>query len=368
MYFFSLFNSTSDSCAVEVHQLIQIHQVTTMTIKDLLEGKQVKWIEVNVIEALSPTRYIVADTTGVAIMEVTPDHSKYVEVGKGVKLVKPSKVSADEIANDKRFSPMKTKAKVIKNPNSERVTVLRNKPKLSGNQAEYVEFKTIKNEFKESAIVGKILAYVVNVSRVIDGNFGKYRIVSLRDSSSEQLTLGLYEPHVEKLQDNQVYAFTKLKKTVLKTDGSIRLGTTKFTQIVKGSEGENELFINIQVAESVIEGGCIMISNFSGYKSCPTHATKLDEDGECLGCRSQIDPNNAVNDFYCVLQVDNGDDIESILAFRRLFKKIQLDIDALEDSLEKNIVGKRIKIHYNTKDDENKTNIAVKIDIVENHA
>ena len=90
--------------------------IDTMTIQDLIDGVKVNWIHVNVIEQLSPTRYIVGDATGLAIMEVASDHVENVEVAKGVKLTKPSKVDVDEIVSDKRFNPMKTKAKVIPEP------------------------------------------------------------------------------------------------------------------------------------------------------------------------------------------------------------------------------------------------------------
>ena len=83
------------------------------------------------------------------------------------------------------------------------------------------------NEYKEQAIVQNTLLYVTNVSRLIDGQYGKYRICNIRDTQSVALTLGLYEPHVEKMEDDQVYKMTKLKKVVMKNDGSVRLATNR---------------------------------------------------------------------------------------------------------------------------------------------
>ena len=200
-------------------------------------------------------------------------------------------------------------------------------------------------------------------SRVIDGSYGKYRICNLRDSSSESLSLSLYEPHVEKIEEHQVYLFTKLKKGVLKSDGSIRLSTTKFSQIVGGSQAENELFANVQVADSLIEGPCIMFTNYSSYDSCPTHTKKVDVDGECQICGTKIDPNNVVKDFHCVLHIENNDDIMPILVFKRLLNKLPFNMEEAEESLEQLVVGKTVKIHYNTKEDQDKTNVAVKIDV-----
>ena len=103
-----------------------------MTIQDLIDGVKVNWIHVNVIEQLSPTRYIVGDATGLAIMEVASDHVENVEVAKGVKLTKPSKVDVDEIVSDKRFNPKKTETKVIPEPDAGRLVELRSKSKGVG--------------------------------------------------------------------------------------------------------------------------------------------------------------------------------------------------------------------------------------------
>ena len=54
-----------------------------MTIKQLLDGVKVSWIHVNVVEQLSPTHFIVGDGTGLAIMEIDPNHVMHVEVGQG---------------------------------------------------------------------------------------------------------------------------------------------------------------------------------------------------------------------------------------------------------------------------------------------
>ena len=71
-----------------------------MTIKQLMDGVKVNWIQVTIIEQVTACKYIVADTTGIAAMEVPEEFIKYIEVGKGVKLVKPGKHGEDFIACD----------------------------------------------------------------------------------------------------------------------------------------------------------------------------------------------------------------------------------------------------------------------------
>ena len=80
-----------------------------MTIKQLLDGVQVKWLHVNIIEKVSLNQYIVGDSTGLAIMEVSS--GKHVEVGQGLKLIKPRKDEDDSIVADDKFTPMKTKSR-----------------------------------------------------------------------------------------------------------------------------------------------------------------------------------------------------------------------------------------------------------------
>ena len=340
-----------------------------MTIKQLLDGVKVSWIHANVIEKLSATQFIVGDATGIAIMETDQNHENHVEVGHGVKLVKPSKINEDEISMDKKFTPMKTKPKKIPEPCIERIEALRAKSKhesqrTSGDQNSFITFETIMNEYKELAIVKSALVYVTNVSRLIDGTYGKYRICKLRDTASVELSLSLYEPHVEKLEEHEVYRITKLKKVVLKSDGSVRLATTKYTKIVQGSSNEVALFANIQIAENVVEGPCIMYSNLSLYQSCPQHSLKLDVDGECVRCDAKIDPDKALSDFHCTLQIEVEEDVQPVLIFKRHVQKIlKLENENMNECLEDELVGKELRVHFNTEEGGD-GKIAVKVDIL----
>ena len=340
-----------------------------MTIKQLLDGVKVSWIHVNVMEQLSPTHFIVGDGTGLAIMEIDPNHVMHVEVGQGIKLVKPNKVTEDEISSDKRFTPMKTKSKTIPKASMERMRALRTKFETQpqthvGDQTDFIAFETIVNEYKAQAIVKSTLVYVTSKSRLIDGTYGKYRICNLRDNASVALTLSLYEPHIEKLEEHEVYKITKLKKVVMKTDESVRLATTKYTKIEKASPNEVALFTNIKIAENVVEGSCIMYTNLTSYQSCQKHQSKLDVDGECERCQAKIDQEKSFQDFYCNLQIEDGEDVQAILVFKRhLTKIIQLEDNNLEESLEDKLVGKVVRVHFNSKDNSD-DKIAVKVDLV----
>ena len=61
-----------------------------MTILDLLNGKTVNYIQVKVLKHINPDQYIVGDRTGLAILNLDSDKRQNIEVGKGLKMVKPS--------------------------------------------------------------------------------------------------------------------------------------------------------------------------------------------------------------------------------------------------------------------------------------
>ena len=86
-----------------------------MTIAQLMDGVKKNWIEVLVLEKITETQYIVGDGSGLAIMQISDetDHAANIQVGKNLKLVKPTVKPPDVIINDKRFSPMKCKSKPI---------------------------------------------------------------------------------------------------------------------------------------------------------------------------------------------------------------------------------------------------------------
>ena len=51
-------------------------EIQKMTIQSLIDGVKLTWIHINVIEELSQSRFIVGDSTGLAIMEIAPGHKK----------------------------------------------------------------------------------------------------------------------------------------------------------------------------------------------------------------------------------------------------------------------------------------------------
>ena len=338
-----------------------------MTIKQIIDGEKFQWIQITGLEQLTPSKYIVGDRTGIALMEIPTDFSKYLEVGKGIKLVKPGRVDDNQITCDKRFNPMKTKAvKVIKH-DQEIIDALKTKIMVEGCENKHEESKLFHEVEKvaDNTIIDKLIVYVTTVSRRIESKFGYYRICNLKDSSSADIAVNLYAPHVDKLEANKVYVMKNLKKFTMKTDGQTRLSTIKYSDIRIGSKEEEAVFENVRIADNTVEGTCIMFTNLSCYNACKKHSTKLDEYMKCMGCQEILSNNEMKIDFHCMLQIESEDSsITSVLVFKR---HLNIEVentsnDENEAIIEENIVGKKLKIDYNTKYDDDC--VAVKVAVI----
>ena len=69
-----------------------------MSLKSLMncEGDTIiNWLYVNILEMLTGTLFMVADGTGVAIMQVDERAKEHVQLGQGMKLSKARKIGKD---------------------------------------------------------------------------------------------------------------------------------------------------------------------------------------------------------------------------------------------------------------------------------
>ena len=338
-----------------------------MTILQLLNGEIVNCLQVNVLKKISSTQFIVGDKTGIAIMTTEMDATQHIELGKGLKMVKPSKIDENVISPHPKFSPMKTKAiQIDVDPNQlknleKKAMKIKKLPVKKG-----LNFKQIETDFGPTAIIGCVLGYVTFASRHIDGKFGPYQICNLVDFDGNSIAINLYKQNIDKLQVNKIYKLENIKKTTISTDTKLRMGTTPFTKIVVADQDEIDLFADVEISDKKVNGICLMFNNLSFYKSCKTHLLKLDDIGCCAQC-GQIEKNDEKLDFRCSLVIhDSNDDsmVEIVIFLRHLninFEKIQ-DETTLIEILEHSIVGKPCQIHYNENGNDN--NVAVKVTIM----
>ena len=82
-------------------------------LSELISGEHLNWIQVDVIKKISPTQFIIGDGSTVAVLDI-PEDSEYedkIEVGKGVKLIKPALIAENVIICHPNFWPLFTPLK-----------------------------------------------------------------------------------------------------------------------------------------------------------------------------------------------------------------------------------------------------------------
>ena len=86
-----------------------------MTIENILNGEKLHTLQVDVIKKVNEDQFIVADVSGVAIINVVLDryHKKHVAVGKSLKIVKPFKIDGKVISWNPKFCPIMMKSMKI---------------------------------------------------------------------------------------------------------------------------------------------------------------------------------------------------------------------------------------------------------------
>ena len=359
-----------------------------MTIQDLINGEKVSLLHVNVLKQISKDQFIVADNTGLAVLHILSGNSNNVEVGKGLKMMKPSLGKDKLITSHPKLNPMKTRSLQI-TVNQAEVDKLMKMNKQRNPVDKGISFKQIERDHGNKALIDTILVYVTTTSRVIEGKFGDYQICNIVDHEGTTFSINLYKQHVGKLEANQVYVLQKVKKTTINTDTGIRMATTNVTKIHEATPDQIDVFSDIKLADKMIHGVCMMFSDFNYYRSCKKHLTKLDEDGKCLNCGELI-KDDSKPDFRCTLIIedsnktgadvdekedtdeknvdqDDDQDDDSVISIVVFMRHLGIQVgnndneEQILDTLEENIVGKLCEIHYNVVGVDN--NVAVKVSI-----
>ena len=302
-----------------------------MTILDLLNGKTVNYIQVNVLKQINPDQYIVGDRTGLAILNLDSDKRQNIEVGKGLKMVKPS-IAEKVITCHPKFSPMKTKA-LLMDLDSEKMDELELIGKSKKTCTKGTNFQQIEDNYGSTAVIDRVLVYVTTKSRNIDGKYGAYQICNLKDFDGNSASINLYRQHLNKLEVNKVYTLEKIKKTEINTDSGIRMATTNFTKIKVATQAQIEIFAEVDIADHKITGTCVMFNDLSYYKSCNKHLSRLSDDGCCSDC-GHIGKDDGKVDFRCSLIIEDCDDdtMVAVVIFKRHLE-LNLCYDDDEDKL-----------------------------------
>ena len=92
-----------------------------MSLKNFLEGQNLpgNTLIVSIIKKLQSSKFIVGDSSGLALLKVAENHDKDIKVGITVKLIKPVAIDNQTIQSNKSFKPMKSKTKLELTPSEE---------------------------------------------------------------------------------------------------------------------------------------------------------------------------------------------------------------------------------------------------------
>ena len=100
-----------------------------MSLKNLLAGQKLQVINLSVIKELNFCKYLVGDSSCLAILNVTQNanHQKDILIGKTVKLIKPEIIDHKTLKTNKNFRPLKATQQINITPSDAEIAKFENK-------------------------------------------------------------------------------------------------------------------------------------------------------------------------------------------------------------------------------------------------
>ena len=323
------------------------------SLQDLLSGSKTNSIlEVTIIKVLSDSSLIVGDKSSLAILLIHKDSSvaSLCTVGRGIKLIKPEVINPNSLNTSPRFKILPGKTVSFKHSEKELQALEKIAEKLVSpppQPFQIVTFKTIESLKEKSNILPTPLTVlIVSISRVIQTQYGPYKILGIKDTENVASDLNLYGSIGAMIEPFQVYCFTKIKITNYKPNDFHRLATTRFTVITKASADASAAFADVTVGEKVICGSVVGIGEVTEYMSCIEHKKKVSDEGYCHVCGEDKLPKTA-QDLHAIIYVlDTDSDVVSVKIFSKQFTKVKHE-SPIHAALQP-LVDKKLKVDANT--------------------
>ena len=183
-------------------------------LSNLNETDQVNIIDVKVMKYISDDYYIVGDISGFMILV----SDQRVNEGQAYKLIKP-KLTDQKIKKKPKFAMIKVenvKTKILTNEQTENLTSWI-KPTVEKDDDETMNDLEKIDSLGLNGISAEIVLLVCNVSRLIEGRFGNYRIIKVKDIKNNQNDMNLYKQWKDIPEKGEVYKFSNLKVTSYKS-------------------------------------------------------------------------------------------------------------------------------------------------------
>ena len=333
-----------------------------MSLKEFLQNKPLEknLLEIQVIKMITLDKFIVGDSSGLALLDITenPSHAKDIKIGTAIKLLKPILINTQSLKTNKNFRPLKSKKIIdldISNSDLEKFDTMQgaDDTKISNKLTSFATIRALKNQ----TITNRITAIVGHVSRIIEISKGKYQIAGLVDINNDKLSINLYDSNINKMEPANIYTLTKVKIATIIKDGQLekRLFSTKLTTISEASDDDKAEFETVSLGNIQVIGTIIGFSDITSYSKCAVHWNKLSEENICVKCESEA--SDIKLDFTLELYLQDSENDE-ILTFRIFKRQIEMiihnpDEESLEQKLEE-LDGEKCKVEYDeTTDDSN---------------
>ena len=347
-----------------------------MSLKDvLLEELKVNHVKVKVVHKQAD-KFIVADSSMLAIFLATNIHYEKLIEGKCYMLLKPIKQDETQFMCNEKLKPVTVKDFPVnfKKPDFNQLKNMLSQDsckKSTSNNSLPVQFKTFEEICKlpDHSEISSVTAKVLSKSKDINGKFGPYNIGKLKYINCEKMDINLYSNRIRKdIIMGDVVELKKLKLSRFVKDGQTvhRLQTTARSSLQKPGQNAEELFKVVPLGDVQENGTVIAVNDIYAYSSCSKCWKKIESNEPLCPCGHAEDDH--VIAFHCQFYVQSTKDeaVHVIHTFRRQTKidcKNE-EIESIQNELDEKFTGKQYIFEWDTisanDDDENLRMIFIK--------
>ena len=311
--------------------------------------EKVDIIDVKVITNPTQDQYIVADETGFILLI----SDQILKADSSYKLIKPKYNQNMILEKNPKFKAVKIEVKMKINKLSEetekRLMGLVDNKHKDDNIENLNDFSKIQS-LGVNSIAPEIIVLVTNISSVISGKFGNYRITSCKDIKNQKNSINLYRDFQGMVKAGQSYKISYLKICNLKKEGQDfnRLGTTYATRIVQASQTEENLLkkMGVILGDKMVNGTILGVANLKCYESCVKCWCRVDEDDRCRKCNKTEEKQKNFNIDLYIQSSDDTDNILDLFVFKSLLDLTDLEEEIDEDLLNKRLAGQTCYAEY----------------------
>lgn len=322
-----------------------------MSVQDFMDGNS-KHLKVHILKKINGSNYVGGDDSKLLHIKMNPENFGELEEDKSYSLIKPEKQSNTEVIANEKFKPAKI-AKIDTQKTKQDAESLQLVLHKTGSESE--TFESIDSK-ADNYKVKKMTVRCISLSRIIETQYGAYRIAKVRDTENNKGDINLNKHNKNKMEVDKMYYMENVKVGNYRADGSnYRRMTTLPSSVIKQVEAMNVAnYDHITLGDERATSICIGLGKVYGYYGCNNCWKKVEDDDEhCQKCNTSTD--RKTTEFSVELYLEMDDDVITAQAFKRQFLGLNIQTiehEEIEMSLEEHIVGKKMEIEYNSGEKE----------------